>query len=200
MFSVICTTDFGRALEKRQKAAGARAKASKTTQLSAAMEGSSATPSRHVVENWRKAKRSTQLLSRSRSATAWSPVKGAGRLGPESFLCSGLCNTCPLILGERSAQPRKIPSRIFSTSRVASMDSLRRPTPDPPRGFAGCHSIRFTQSSSGTRDSRAHNSKAQAVGGGYGLHWRTEEVTSKEFENQTRTQRLREQQRRLSLF
>ena len=54
----------------------------------------------------------------------------------------------------------------------------------------------FMQSSSATRDSRAHKPKAQAVG--YGAEfstWSSDDVSSKEPENQARTQRLRELQR-----
>ena len=72
-----------------------------------AMEGKSASISRHFVEHWRKARGSRSASSQSLG------VKLAGRLGPGSLSptsgkgASALCKTGPLVAGGRSIFPHR---------------------------------------------------------------------------------------------
>ena len=71
--------------------------------------------SRHFVAHWRKAKRSMcgVFFWNGPASTRWT---------------------------QRPATQDAI--RQFPTPRCPSLDTLRRPTPDSPRGLAGCHSTR----------------------------------------------------------
>ena len=100
---------------------------------------------------------------------------------------SALCKAC-----EGAQRPAaKNPIWHFPTSRFQSMTlyGVRRPTPDSPRGFAGCHTARFLagQFTTPRRLRLATAAHFSTLG--------SQKVFSKELENQARRQCQQEQHR-----
>ena len=100
-----------------------------------------------------------------------------------------------VVLRARSAQLRKIRAGISPTPRFRPLDHVRRSTTDPPRSLFGGHPTRFHTEQFWS----ASFKEPQPLSAG-GWQWRQifclwKRLSSKELENQARTQRRREQQR-----